>query len=78
MVVAQLDHEQGKPVRRRATEVPGDCYGTFKTFKCGRKATGYVRTNVGFSRTHYVCDDPECFQSVTGGHPATFTPLKKE
>ncbi len=31
----------------------GSSYGIFR---CTRKATGYVTTNVGFSETHYCCD----------------------
>ena len=42
----------------------------FGTFACGRKATAVVTTNVGLSRTTYVCDDSECWQHVTSGYPA--------
>ena len=52
----------------------GNCYGVFK---CGRKATGTVETRVGFSERHHVCDDEECFRSITKGYPTTFTPFKK-
>lgn len=47
----------------------------FGTFACGRKATAVVTTNVGFSRTTYVCDDPECWSHVTEGYPAVAKPL---
>ena len=48
---------------------------TYGTFACGRKATAVVTTNVGFSRTTYVCDDPECWSHVTEGYPAVAKPL---
>lgn len=51
--------------------------GAYGVFKCMRKATGTVTTSVGFSRTHHVCDDEECFSSVAGGYPANYTPFKK-
>jgi hypothetical protein len=41
------------------------------TFKCGRKATAIITTNVGLSRTHYVCDDSECWAHITAGYPAS-------
>jgi len=50
--------------------------GTFGVFKCGRKATGTVETQVGFTKHHHVCDDAECFASIAGGYPAKFTPNK--
>ena len=45
------------------------------TYACGRKATTVVTTNVGFSRTHLVCDDPECYDHVRQGYPASARPL---
>lgn len=53
----------------------GRSYGTFK---CGRKATGTVETHVGFTKHFHVCDDDECYRSIAGGYPATFTPFKKD
>ena len=50
---------------------------SYGVFKCMRNATGTVTTNVGFSETHYVCDDDQCFSSIACGYPAQFTPLKK-
>lgn len=44
---------------------------TFGLFKCGRKPTAIVTTNVGYSRTHLVCDDGECWSSITHGYPAS-------
>jgi hypothetical protein len=41
------------------------------TYACGRRATAVVTTRVGLSRTHYVCDDPECFAHTAGGYPAS-------
>lgn len=49
---------------------------THGTFKCTRSATGTVETHVGFTETHYVCNDDECLRSITGGYPAAFTPFK--
>lgn len=46
------------------------------TFACGRKATAIVETRVGLTRTHYVCDDAECFAHITGGYPAASRPLE--
>lgn len=43
---------------------------TLGVYACGRKATTVVETRVGLSRTHYVCDDPDCFAHVAGGYPA--------
>lgn len=43
---------------------------TFGLFACGRKATTLVTTAVGLSRTHFVCDDDECFRHIAGGYPA--------
>lgn len=43
----------------------------FGTFACGRNATHVVTTRVGYSKTHYVCEDGDCFSSVTSGYPAT-------
>jgi hypothetical protein len=40
-------------------------------FACGRKATHVMETRVGLSRTHYVCDDPECFDYIRAGYPAS-------
>lgn len=51
--------------------------GTFGVFKCGKKATGVVTTNVGFSETHYCCGGDECYRSIAGGYPSPFTPFKK-
>lgn len=47
------------------------------TFKCGRKATTLVTTNVGLSRSHYVCDSDECFAHIAGGYPAQSRPLAR-
>lgn len=43
---------------------------TFGLFKCGRKARFSFETYVGLTRSHYVCDDSECFTSITGGYSA--------
>lgn len=51
----------------------GRSYGIFK---CTRKATGTVETHVGFTEHHHVCDDHECYTSITHGYPANFTPFK--
>lgn len=40
------------------------------TYKCGRKATHIVETRVGLSQTHFVCEDDDCFRSITSGYPA--------
>jgi hypothetical protein len=48
---------------------------TFGTFKCGRKATHVMETRVGLSRTHYVCESGECFDSIREGYPASSRPL---
>ena len=53
----------------------GNGYGTFK---CGRKATGYVTTKMGFSETHSCCDGAECIRSITGGYDSNWTPFKSE
>lgn len=50
----------------------GNAYGVFK---CTRKATTVVTTNVGFSKTHYCCDSDECFGSITGGYPSPSRPI---
>jgi len=47
----------------------------FGTFACGRKATHLVETRVGYSETHYVCGDGQCYDSVTHGYPASSRPL---
>jgi len=41
------------------------------TFACGRKATHVMETRVGVTRTHYVCSDAECFDSIREGYPAS-------
>lgn len=51
--------------------------GSYGVFKCMRKATGTVTTNVGFSKTHHVCDDDECFSSIACGYPAQHKPYNK-
>lgn len=50
---------------------------TLGNFKCGRKATTVMTTMVGFTRTHYVCDDGECSSSISNGYPARFRALSK-
>lgn len=50
----------------------GNSYGVFR---CTRKATTVVTTNVGFSETHYCCDDDECFRSIHGGYLVTTKPI---
>ena len=50
---------------------------TLGVFKCGRKATTVMETRVGLSRTHYVCDDAECFDSIAGGYPASSRAISK-
>lgn len=47
--------------------------GRLDTFKCGAKATWLVTTQVGLSRTHYCCDEPDCFGSIAQGYPASST-----
>jgi len=47
-------------------------------FKCSRKATGIVETQVGFSEHHYICDDDECYRSIAQGYPACFKPFCNE
>lgn len=42
----------------------------FGTFACGRTAKWVFQTYVGLSRSHYVCDDPECMGSITHGYGA--------
>ncbi len=49
---------------------------TYGTYKCGRLATGTVETHLGFTEHHSVCDDEECFRSITQGYPANFTPFR--
>lgn len=51
----------------------GNGYGVFK---CMRKATAVVTTNVGFSERHFCCDSDECFGAITGGYPSQVTPIK--
>ena len=45
------------------------------TYKCGRKATHVTTTKVGYSKTHYVCDDRECFNHIREGYPADCRPI---
>lgn len=60
------------------------CQGKRRTWRrgvlglhaCGRKATAVMETRVGLSRTHYVCDDAECFDSIRGGYPASSRALR--
>lgn len=52
--------------------------GTYGIFRCMRNATGTVETHVGVTEHHYVCDDAQCFSSIAGGYPATFTPFEKK
>jgi hypothetical protein len=47
-------------------------------FRCMRKATGIIETHMGFTEHRYVCDDEECFRSITGGYPANFTPIQSQ
>jgi hypothetical protein len=42
-----------------------------------RKAIGIIETHVGFTAHHYVCDDDQCFHSICGGYPASFTPIQR-
>lgn len=49
---------------------------TLGVFACGRKATAVMETRVGLSRTHYVCDDAECFDFIRGGYPASSRALR--
>jgi hypothetical protein len=49
--------------------------GTFGVFKCGRKATGTVTTQVGFSETHHVCSDEACQAYISSGYPAEYKPF---
>lgn len=51
--------------------------GSYGVFKCMRKATGTVTTNVGFSKTHPCCGDDQCYSSIAGGYPANWTPYEK-
>lgn len=53
----------------------GHVYGTFA---CGRKATHVVETHVGFTEHHYICDDGDCFYSVTHGYPASSRKLEEK
>ena len=48
---------------------------TYDRVKCRRKATYVVNTTVGFSETHYVCDDPQCLMYITGPYPASVKPI---
>jgi len=50
--------------------------GTYGVFKCNRKATGTIETQVGFTEHHHACGDDECHRSITAGYPAKFTPFK--
>jgi hypothetical protein len=52
----------------RRRKLRGQVYGTFA---CGRKATHVVETRVGYTEHYYVCEDGECFLSVTHGYPAS-------
>jgi hypothetical protein len=47
----------------------------FGLFACGRKATHVMETRVGLSRTHYVCEAGECFDSIREGYPASSRPI---
>ena len=50
--------------------------GSFGVFKCMRKATARVETQVGFTEQHFCCDSWDCYRAITGGYPASSTPLK--
>lgn len=47
----------------------------FEIKRCRRVAKWRITTMVGYSRTHYVCDDNDCYRSVTNGYHATAVPL---
>lgn len=51
--------------------------GVFGVFRCMRKATTIVETQVGYTKHHYACNDPDCFSSIACGYPASSKPIAK-